>query len=217
MKGILGKKVGMTQIFAEDGKVSSGDGGQGWPVYVVVQRKTGDNDGYETRCSSGWWKDGPPRKVTKAHARPLRQGGCGADRGAWSSSGSLRTTRRKPGDEVKASVFAEDDYVDVVGTSRRARASRVSIKRHGFGGGRATHGSMFHRAPGSIGQASDPSRVFPGTRLPVRPGQAGHGQEPARRQGRRGEEPHLPPGCRARAATAGLFCARPSAAKRRGG
>lgn len=71
----------------------------------------------------------------------------------------------KPGDQVDASVFAENDYVDVVGTSK-GKGFQGVIKRHGFAGGKASHGSMFHRAPGSIGQASYPSRVFPGVRLP---------------------------------------------------
>ena len=75
----------------------------------------------------------------------------------------------KAGDQVKVDIFEVEDYVDVVGTSK-GKGFQGVIKRHGFGGGRATHGSMFHRAPGSIGQASDPSRVFPGTRLPGRTG-----------------------------------------------
>jgi len=73
------------------------------------------------------------------------------------------------GDKVRASIFEVDEYVDVVGTSR-GRGFQGVIKRHGFAGGRATHGSMFHRAPGSIGQASDPSRVFPGQKMPGRMG-----------------------------------------------
>ena len=75
----------------------------------------------------------------------------------------------KAGDQLKVDIFAAEDYVDVIGTSK-GKGFQGVIKRHGFGGGRATHGSMFHRAPGSIGQASDPSRVFPGTRLPGRTG-----------------------------------------------
>ena len=72
-------------------------------------------------------------------------------------------------DTDKVDIFAADEYVDVTATSK-GKGFQGVIKRHGFGGGRATHGSMFHRAPGSIGQASDPSRVFPGTRLPGRTG-----------------------------------------------
>ena len=71
----------------------------------------------------------------------------------------------KRGDEVKASVFAVDDYVDVIGDGK-GKGFQGVMRRHGFSGGRATHGSMFHRAPGSIGQASDPSRVFPGLKAP---------------------------------------------------
>jgi len=73
------------------------------------------------------------------------------------------------GDQVKVDMFEADEYVDIVGTSK-GKGFQGVMKRHGFRGGRATHGSMFHRAPGSIGQASDPSRVFPGTRLPGRTG-----------------------------------------------
>ena len=73
------------------------------------------------------------------------------------------------GDQVKASVFCADDYVDVIGTSK-GKGFQGVIKRHGFGGGKATHGSMFHREPGSIGQSAWPSRVFPGVRLPGRMG-----------------------------------------------
>jgi large subunit ribosomal protein L3 len=70
---------------------------------------------------------------------------------------------------VTADVFESGDYVDIVGTTKGKGFAGV-IKRHGFHGGRATHGSMFHRAPGSIGASADPSRVFKGTRLPGRMG-----------------------------------------------
>ena len=69
------------------------------------------------------------------------------------------------GQELNAEMFSPGDYVDVVGTTKGKGFAGV-IKRHGFGGGRATHGSMFHRAPGSIGASADPSRVFKGTKLP---------------------------------------------------
>jgi len=71
----------------------------------------------------------------------------------------------EPGQELNADMFAPGDYVDIVGTTKGKGFAGV-VKRHGFGGGRATHGSMFHRAPGSIGASADPSRVFKGTRLP---------------------------------------------------
>ena len=75
----------------------------------------------------------------------------------------------EPGQELKAEIFEPGDYVDIVGTTKGKGFAGV-VKRHGFRGGRATHGSMFHRAPGSIGASADPSRVFKGTRLPGRMG-----------------------------------------------
>jgi large subunit ribosomal protein L3 len=75
----------------------------------------------------------------------------------------------KAGDEVKVSIFAPDQFVDVIGTSK-GKGFQGVIRRHHFRGGRATHGSMFHRAPGSIGGSSDPSRVFPGMRAAGRMG-----------------------------------------------
>ena len=70
----------------------------------------------------------------------------------------------EPGQEITAEIFQAGDYVDVVGTSK-GKGFQGVVKRHGFGGGRATHGSMFHRAPGSIGASADPSRVFKGTKM----------------------------------------------------
>jgi len=166
MKGILGIKIGMTQIFAEDGRVV--------PVTVVkagpcrvVQRKTSEADGYDA-VQIGIVEDKAPRKVTKAR------------RGHFDKAG-VDPMRRlvefriddsdpaKPGDQVSASVFQEHDYVDVVGTSK-GKGFQGVIKRYGFSGGKATHGSMFHRAPGSIGQSAWPSRVYPGVRLPGQTG-----------------------------------------------
>ena len=166
MKGILGIKVGMTQIFADDGKVVPVTVVKAGPCQVV-QRKTAESDGYEA-VQIGIVEERPPRKVTKAR------------RGHFGKAG-LEPMRRlvefrvddsdpaQAGDQVSASVFQEDDYVDVVGTSK-GKGFQGVIKRHGFSGGKATHGSMFHRAPGSIGQASWPSRVFPGVKLPGRTG-----------------------------------------------
>ena len=71
----------------------------------------------------------------------------------------------KPGDSVLADIFAADEKVHVVGKSK-GRGFQGVIKRHNFGGGRATHGSMFHRAPGSVGRSASPSRVFPGQGMP---------------------------------------------------
>ncbi len=166
MPGILGKKLGMTQIFDEDGVVQ--------PVTViaagpclVVQRKSTDRDGYEA-VQIGLVETRPLRRVTQPMSGHFKKAGVAPMK-------TLAEFRIEAGDElaagdqVKVDIFAENDYVDVVGTSK-GKGFQGVVKRHGFSGGRATHGSMFHRAPGSIGQASDPSRVFPGTRLPGRTG-----------------------------------------------
>ncbi len=166
MKGILGIKVGMTQIFAEDGKVV--------PVTVVkagpckvVQRKTDEVDGYEA-VQIGMVEDRPLRNVNKPRRGHFEKNGVEPTRSVVEFKVEADDPAQ-PGDEIVATVFAEDDYVDVVGTSK-GRGFQGVIKRHGFSGGRATHGSMFHRAPGSIGQAAYPSRVFPGVKLPGRMG-----------------------------------------------
>lgn len=166
MEGLLGRKLGMTQIYATDGRVVPVTVVQAGPC-LVVQRRTSVSDGYEA-VQLGLVEEKALRSVPKpmqghfgkagvAAMRKLEEFQIGAD------------DEYKAGDQVKASIFAEEDYVDVVGTAK-GKGFQGVMKRHGFGGGRATHGSMFHRAPGSIGQASDPSRVFPGVKLPGRMG-----------------------------------------------
>ncbi len=159
-KGLIGKKLGMTQIFSDEG-VSV-------PVTVievepsvVIQKKTAKTDGYDAvQLGYGRTKQ---RNVTKALQGHFKK----ADKGLFRV---LREFDMDPdgceaGQELNAEMFAPGDYVDVVGTTKGKGFSGV-IKRHGFHGGRATHGSMFHRAPGSIGASADPSRVFKGTKLP---------------------------------------------------
>ncbi|MGH9380953.1 MAG: 50S ribosomal protein L3 [Thermoanaerobaculia bacterium] len=160
MEGILAKKRGMTQIFAEDGTAVPVTVLEAGPC-IVVQRKTAERDGYDA-VQLGLVEERAPRKVS----RPMR--------GHFEAAGAAPTRRLMefavagdekvgPGDQVKVSIFVVDEYVDVIGTSK-GKGFQGVVKRHGFGGGRATHGSMFHRAPGSIGQSSYPSRVFPGMR-----------------------------------------------------
>jgi large subunit ribosomal protein L3 len=165
-KGLIGKKLGMTQIFSDEG-VSV-------PVTVievepsvVIQKKTAKTDGYDAlQLGYGRIKQ---QKVTKALQGHFKK----ADKGLFRV---LREFNMDPdgcevGHELNAEMFAPGDYVDVVGTTKGKGFSGV-IKRHGFHGGRATHGSMFHRAPGSIGASADPSRVFKGTKLPGHMGSA---------------------------------------------
>jgi large subunit ribosomal protein L3 len=165
-KGLIGKKLGMTQIFSDEG-VSV-------PVTVievepsvVIQKKTSNTDGYDAiQMGYGRIKQ---RSVTKALQGHFKK----ADKGLFRV---LREFNMDPGgyeagQELNAEMFAPGDYVDVVGTTKGKGFAGV-IKRHGFHGGRATHGSMFHRAPGSIGASADPSRVFKGTKLPGHMGSA---------------------------------------------
>jgi large subunit ribosomal protein L3 len=166
MKGILGRKIGMTQIFSEDGTVVPVTVVQAGPC-MVVQRKTAESDGYEA-VQIGLVEARPPKKVNQAIQGHFDKAGVAPTRRLM----ELRVTDDDPakaGDQVSASIFAKDEYVDVVGTSK-GKGFQGVVKRHGFSGGRATHGSMFHRAPGSIGQSAWPSRVFPGVRLPGRMG-----------------------------------------------
>jgi large subunit ribosomal protein L3 len=166
MDGILGKKLGMTQIFNEDGTIVPVTVVQAGPC-LVVQRKTAATDGYEA-VQIGLVEERPPRKVTKPRAGHFAKAGVPA-MAKLVEFGVAAEDDVKPGDQVKATIFSVDEYVDVVATSK-GKGYQGVVKRHGFGGGRATHGSMFHRAPGSIGASAFPSRVFPGTRLGGRMG-----------------------------------------------
>jgi len=169
MPGILGTKIGMTQIFDDDGTVVPVTLIKAGPC-VVVQRKTAEIDGYEA-VQLGLVE----ARATKHTNQP---------RAGHFARAGVEPTRRlaefrvdaddelQPGDEVRVSRFEVAEYVDVSATSK-GKGFQGVIKRHGHHGGRATHGSMFHRTPGSIGQASDPSRVFPGVKLP---GQMGNKQ-----------------------------------------
>ena len=166
MEGILGKKVGMTQVF--------GDKGQMLPVTVlevgpclVVQRKTTETDGYEA-VQIGLVEKRAPRHVTKPQQGHFKKAGVAPTRRLQEFAIDAGE-EWKAGDEVKASIFEAGEYVDVVGTSK-GKGFQGVVKRHGFRGGRATHGSMFHRAPGSIGASSFPSRVYPGMRAAGRMG-----------------------------------------------
>jgi len=164
--GILGRKIGMTQLFGEDGAVTAATVIKAGPC-VVVQRKTVERDGYEA-VQLGLVEDRPARvnKPTAGHY----------DKAKLPPTRVRREVPLEPdaegpaeGDQVDASLFADGDRVDVVGISR-GKGFQGVMKRHGFGGGRATHGSMFHRAPGSIGASSYPSRVIKGMRGPGRMG-----------------------------------------------
>ena len=161
INAIYGKKIGMTQIFAENDTVV--------PVTVILaepnkvcQVKTVETDGYEAvQMGFGAIK---PKKVNKPMAGHFAKQGTEPVR-------YLREVRvenaseYKVGDLHTVAAFAEVKKVDVTGVSKGKGFAGV-MKRHGFGGGPGYHGSHFHRAPGSIGQCATPSRVFKGVRMP---------------------------------------------------
>jgi len=158
--GIIGRKVGMTQVFEADGTAVPVTVVQAGPC-LVVQRKSADKDGYES-IQIGLVDARPDRNANgpakarfeKAGVAPMRTlAEVGFDAGdEW-----------KPGDKVLCDSFQEKEHVDVIGVSKGKGFAGV-VRRHHFKGGAASHGSMFHRAPGSIGASAFPSRVIKGNR-----------------------------------------------------
>lgn len=157
--GILGKKIGMTQVFRPDGRVVPVTLVKAGPC-VVIQRKTPATDGYDA-VQLGLMEYVKPSRLTRPETAHLKKAGVEGVR-------FLREFRLGPGegglkmgDRILVGQFKPNDKVDVIGVSK-GRGFAGVVKRHHFRGGDATHGSMHHRAPGSIGGSSYPSRVFPG-------------------------------------------------------
>jgi large subunit ribosomal protein L3 len=159
--GLIGKKVGMTQLFHQDGTVQPATVLKAGPC-VVAQVKTVDNDGYEA-VQLGL-VEAKPTKENKATAGHFKKAGVPPTRVRREVKLAAGGDPVKAGDQVNVSIFASGERVDVIGTSR-GKGFQGVVKRHHFAGGRATHGSMFHRAPGSIGASSYPSRVVRGMRM----------------------------------------------------
>ena len=160
-KAIIGKKVGMTQIFDEKGKVIPVTVIEAGPC-VVAQVKTTENDGYNAvQLGFGDVKESKVNKPVKGHFAKSK----------LALKKYLREFRMdsveevKVGDELKADVFAKGDKVDIQGTSK-GKGFQGVIKRHGQHRGPMGHGSMYHRRPGSMGATSTPGRVFQGKKLP---------------------------------------------------
>jgi large subunit ribosomal protein L3 len=166
VRGILGKKVGMTQIFDDDGRVVPVTVVEAGPC-VVIQRKNEDTDGYEA-VQIGLVESTPRRHVPKPIEGHFKAAGIPPTR-MLAEVPVDDGDEAKPGDAVLADIFSVEDTVHVIGKSK-GRGYQGVIKRHGFGGGRASHGSGWHRRPGSIGQSAWPSRVFPGVRGPGQTG-----------------------------------------------
>jgi large subunit ribosomal protein L3 len=164
--GIIGKKVGMTQVFDADGTVHPATVIKAGPC-VVVQAKTAQTDGYEA-VQLGLVEEHVPKgnKPTAGHFKKANVPATRVRREVKVASGG---DAAKAGDQVLVSIFNSGDRVDVIGTSR-GKGFQGVVRRHHFGGGAATHGSMFHRAPGSIGASSFPSRVVKGMRAAGRMG-----------------------------------------------
>jgi large subunit ribosomal protein L3 len=157
--GIIGKKLGMTQVFADDGAAVGVTAIEVEPS-VVLQVKTKEKDGYDAiQVGYGRVKQKNVTKPLQGHFNKANKGFFRFVREFEAQAGS-----HEVGKEVGADIFKAGDFVDVVGTSK-GKGFQGVVKRHGFAGGRATHGSMFHRAPGSIGASADPSRVFKGTKM----------------------------------------------------
>lgn len=168
MNGLIGKKLGMTRVFDEDGNQI--------PVTVlevgpcqVVQRKTKATDGYEAvQIGFGTQKE---QRLTKPKAGHFKKHGAQTAR-------TLREIRVdegcevQEGEQISASIFQDATHVDVIGMTK-GRGFQGVVRRHGMSGGRASHGSGNHRATGSIGQCEFPARVFKGKKMP---GQMGNVQ-----------------------------------------
>jgi large subunit ribosomal protein L3 len=164
--GIIGKKVGMTQIFDADGTVHPATVIKAGPC-VVVQAKTASTDGYES-VQLGLVED-TPAKVGKPLAGHYKKANVPPTRVRREVALATGGDTVKAGDPVLVSIFVDGERVDVIGTGR-GKGFQGVMKRHHFAGGAATHGSMFHRAPGSIGASSFPSRVIKGMRAAGRMG-----------------------------------------------
>src|SRR3954447_24863574 len=159
--GIIGRKVGMTQVFAQDGTVTPATVIQAGPC-VVLQAKGAQTDGYEA-VQLGLVEE-KPAKVNKALGGHYKKANVPPTRVRREVKVAPGGDAVKAGDQVLVNgVFKGGDRVDVIGISR-GKGFQGVVKRHNFRGGAATHGSMFHRAPGSIGASSFPSRVVKGMR-----------------------------------------------------
>jgi large subunit ribosomal protein L3 len=167
LTGIIGRKVGMTQLFAQDGTVVPGTVIKAGPC-VVVQAKTAPREGYAA-VQLGLVEERPAR-VGKPLAGQYKKAGVPPTRVRRELKLAAGADSPKAGDQILVGgVFNNGDRVDVIGISR-GKGFQGVVRRHHFRGGAATHGSMFHRAPGSIGASSYPSRVVKGMRAAGRMG-----------------------------------------------
>ena len=163
-KGILGRKIGMTQVFAENGElipVTVVEAGSN----VVLQKKTIENDGYEAiQIGFSDKREKLANKPEKGHVAKANT----APKRFIREFRGVNLDEYEVGQEVQVNIFAEGDVVDVTGVSK-GKGFQGSIKRHGQSRGPMSHGSRYHRRPGSMGPVA-PNRVFKGKLLPGRTG-----------------------------------------------
>ena len=160
INGLIGIKHGMMQIYAADGRVIPVTVVEAGPCRVI-RKKTIEKDGYESAQLS--FKDAKEKHLTKPVLGHFKKHGAAPSRYLVEFSGDMAALT--PGQELTVEVFQEGDMVDVSGVTK-GKGFQGVMKRHKFSGGPASHGSMFHRAPGSIGSSAYPSRVRKNKRMP---------------------------------------------------
>ena len=165
--GLLGRKVGMTQVFDQEGRVTPVTVVEAGPC-TVVQKKTAERDGYEA-IQIGYLA-AEPKRVSKPLAGHFAKSRV-APMQHLQEIRLVSAAEYQVGQTLTVELFAEGEEVAVTGTSK-GRGFQGGVKRWGYRGGPRSHGSMFYRAPGSIGASSFPSRVFKGHRMPGRMGDA---------------------------------------------
>lgn len=161
IQGLIAKKIGMSQQFDDAGNVVPVTVLKAGPC-TVIQKKTAEKDGYAA-VQLGFVEERAVRKPVKAQVGHFQKAGVPVVR-KLQEVGCSDPAAVKEGDQVLVDIFEVGETIDVIGTSKGKGFAGV-VKRHHFAGGDAAHGSMFHRAPGSIGASSYPSRVVKGMRM----------------------------------------------------
>ncbi len=159
MSGLIGRKIAMTQVFEEDGRVIPVTVLEMGPCPVVAVR-TAEADGYQAVQLA--FEPVPARKLTKPQIGHLKSAGIEPHR---TLREFVTAEEHAAGDVLDVTLFAEGDHVDVTGTTK-GRGFQGVVKRHGFHGGPETHGCKTHDSPGSIGASATPARVLKGKKMP---------------------------------------------------